>query len=45
MESGNREGEYRPQAVWLYSDGMYCWIYEKNPYRNRFETNYVLREN
>ncbi len=43
MESGNREGEYRPQAVWLYSDGMYRWIYEKDLYKNRFETNYVLR--
>ena len=42
VESGNREGEYRPQAVWLYSDGMYRWIYEKDLYRNRFETNYVL---
>lgn len=43
MESGNGKNGYRPQAVWLYSDGMYHWIYEKDLYRNRFETNYVLR--
>ena len=43
MESGKREGAYRPQAVWLYSDGMFHWIYEKDLYKNRFENNYVLR--
>jgi hypothetical protein len=43
VETGKREGTYRPQAVWLYSDGMFHWIYEKDLYKNRFETNYVLR--
>lgn len=43
MENGNGKNGYRPQAVWLYSDGMYHWIYEKDLYSNRFETNYVLK--
>ena len=43
MENGNGEAGYRSQAVWQYSDGVYRWIYEKDLYRNRFETDYVLK--
>lgn len=43
MENDNREAGYRPEAVWLYSDGMYHWIYERDLHANRFETNYVLK--
>jgi uncharacterized BrkB/YihY/UPF0761 family membrane protein len=43
VENGNGEAGYRPQAVWQYSDGVYRWIYEKDLYRNRFETDYVLK--
>lgn len=43
VENGNGEAGYRPHAVWQYSDGVYRWIYEKDLYRNRFETDYVLK--
>ena len=43
VENGNGEAGYRSQAVWQYSDGVYRWIYEKDLYRNRFETDYVLK--
>lgn len=43
VENGNPEGRYCPQAVWLYSDGMYRWVYEKDLFKSSFETNYVLR--
>lgn len=39
----NRSGGPRPEAVWLYSDGTYRWVYEKDLLRNRFETNYVVK--
>lgn len=42
MQNGE-QGGYSPQAVWLYSDGMYHWIYERNLYTSRFETNYVVK--
>lgn len=32
-----------PRAVWLYSDGVYRWVYEKDLLRNRFEINYILK--
>jgi len=32
-----------PKAVWLYSDGVYRWAYEKDLHRNRFEINYILK--
>ena len=32
-----------PREVWLYSDGVYRWAYEKDLYRNRFEINYLIR--
>lgn len=41
QESG--KAGYRPEAVWLYSDGIYRWVYERDLARSRFETNYVLR--
>jgi len=39
----NGSGGPRPEAVWLYSDGTYRWVYEKDLLRNRFETNYVVK--
>lgn len=32
-----------PRAVWLYSDGVYRWAYEKDLIKNRFEINYILK--
>ena len=32
-----------PRAVWLYSDGVYRWVYEKDLLKNRFEINYILK--
>ncbi len=29
--------------IWLYSDGVYRWSYQKDLVRNRFEFNYVLK--
>jgi len=37
------EAGFRPESVWLYSDGLYRWIYVRDLYKSRFETNYVLK--
>lgn len=31
-----------PRAVWLYPDGVYRWVYQKNLFKNRFEMNYII---
>ena len=43
MENRTGEAGYRPDAVWLYSDGAYRWVYELDLNGNRYENNYVLR--
>ena len=44
-ESMKRKAETAPdpRAVWLYSDGVYRWAYERDLYKNRYETNYILK--
>ena len=46
MDSWENGGGAQPREdgrVWLYSDGVYRWSYQRDLYRNRFEHNYVLK--
>ena len=43
VENGSGRAVTHPEAVWLYSDGVYRWVYARDLTWNRFEANYVLR--
>jgi len=43
MESRQGQNSHPANEVWLYSDGCYRWVYEKDLHGNRFEINYVLK--
>lgn len=43
MEERTREIAPNAREIWLYSDGVYRWAYEKDLVKNRFEMNYNLK--